>query len=62
MGDSLFEDQSFNFETMRASAGFEVRFHLPVFPVPLRLIYGFPVRELESDRSSSFTFAIGRSF
>jgi len=62
IGDALFEDQSFTFETSRMSAGFEVRFHLPVFPVPLRLIYGFPVRKLESDRTSSFTFAIGRSF
>ena len=62
IGDALFEDQSFTFETSRISAGLEVRFHLPVFPVPLRLIYGFPVRKLESDRTSSFTFAIGRSF
>ena len=62
VGDALFEDQSFSFETSRMSAGVEVRFHLPVFPVPLRLIYGFPVRKLESDRTSSFTFAIGRSF
>jgi outer membrane protein assembly factor BamA len=62
VGDALFEDQSFNFETSRMSAGIEVRFHLPVFPVPLRLIYGFPVRKLQSDRTSSFTFAIGRSF
>lgn len=62
VGDSLFEDQSFNFETSRMSAGLEVRFHLPVFPVPLRLIYGFPVRKLESDRTNSFSFSIGRSF
>ncbi len=62
VGDALFEDQSFTFETSRMSAGIELRFHLPVFPVPLRLIYGFPVRSLETDRTSSFTFAIGRSF
>jgi len=62
IGDALFEDQSLNFDTMRASAGFEVRFHLPIFPVPLRLIYGWPVRSLERDRTSNFTFSIGRSF
>ena len=62
VGDSLFEDQSLNFDTARISAGFEFRFHLPIFPVPLRLIYGVPVRELESDRTSNFTFSIGRSF
>jgi outer membrane protein insertion porin family len=62
VGDALFEDQRLNFDTMRASAGFEVRFHLPIFPVPLRLIYGWPVRKLERDRTSNFTFSIGRSF
>jgi len=61
-GDALAEDQSLNFDTLRVSAGIELRFHLPIFPVPLRLIYGFPIRELESDRTSNFTFSIGRSF
>jgi outer membrane protein insertion porin family len=61
-GDSLFEDQSINFDTTRVSAGIELRFHLPIFPVPLRLIYGTVVREQPGDRSSSFTFSIGRSF
>jgi outer membrane protein insertion porin family len=62
VGDALFEDQSINLDTIRASAGFEVRFHLPIFPVPLRLIYGWPVRSLERDQTSNFTFSIGRSF
>jgi outer membrane protein insertion porin family len=61
-GDALAEDQSINFDTIRASAGIELRFHLPIFPVPLRLIYGVPVRELDTDRTSNFTFSIGRSF
>ena len=61
-GDALFEDTKFNFGSIRVSAGVEVRFHLPIFPVPLRLIYGVPVRELDGDQSSSFTFSIGRSF
>ena len=61
-GDSLFEDQSFGFETTRLSAGVELRFHLPIFPVPLRLIYGVPVRELEFDPTNSFSFSVGRSF
>lgn len=62
VGDALFEDQSFGFDTARASAGLELRFHLPIFPVPLRLIYGVPVRKLNGDRTSNFTFSIGRSF
>ncbi len=62
VGDSLFDDQSWGFDTTRAAAGVEIRFHLPIFPVPLRLIYGFPIREIEGDRTESFTFSIGRSF
>jgi outer membrane protein assembly factor BamA len=62
VGDALFEDQSLGFDTARASTGLELRFHLPIFPVPLRLIYGIPVREFERDRTSNFTFSIGRSF
>ena len=50
------------FETARMSAGLEFRFHLPIFPVPLRLIYGFPIRELQFDRTNRFQFSIGRSF
>jgi outer membrane protein insertion porin family len=62
VGDAMFEDQPWGFDTARVSAGVEIRFHLPIFPVPLRLIYGVPVRELEGDRSSNFTFSIGKSF
>lgn len=62
IGDALFEDQPWGFDTARASAGVELRFHLPIFPVPLRLIYGIPIRKLERDRTSNFTFSIGRSF
>lgn len=58
----LFEDDSFGFDELRASAGIEARFYIPVFPVPLRLIYGVPLRDLPEDRTSGFTFSIGRSF
>ncbi len=62
IGDALYEDTPWGFKDFRASAGVEVRFFLPVFPVPLRLIYGWPVRKLPEDRTSAFTFSIGRSF
>jgi outer membrane protein insertion porin family len=62
VGDALFEDVSWGFSEARVSAGVEVRFYLPVFPVPLRLIYGWPIRKEPSDRTSAFTFSIGRSF
>jgi outer membrane protein insertion porin family len=61
-GNTLFEDTNWGLEDFRASAGIEVRFYLPVFPVPLRLIYGWPLRKLPEDRTSAFTFSIGRSF
>jgi outer membrane protein assembly factor BamA len=62
VGDALFEDQNWGFETARVSAGIEARFHLPIFPVPLRLIYGVPVRSVRGDRTSNFQFSLGRSF
>ena len=61
-GDTLFEDTSLGLDTVRVSAGFEVRFHLPIFPVPLRLIYGWPLRKIRGDDTSNFTFSIGRAF
>jgi outer membrane protein insertion porin family len=61
-GNSLYEDTKWGFTDYRASAGVELRFFLPVFPVPLRLIYGWPLRKLPEDRTSAFTFSIGRSF
>jgi len=61
-GNSMYEDTPWGFTDFRASAGVELRFFLPVFPVPLRLIYGWPIRKLPEDRTSAFTFSIGRSF
>lgn len=61
-GNSLFEDAPWGTRDLRLSTGIELRFYLPVFPVPLRLIYGWPIRSLAGDRTSSFTFSIGRSF
>ena len=61
-GNSLYEDTSWGLHDYRASAGIELRFFLPVFPVPLRLIYGWPLRKLPEDATSAFTFSIGRSF
>ncbi len=62
VGNALFEDTAWGFEDVRVSAGLELRFYLPVFPVPLRLIYGRPIRQLANDRTSNFTFSIGRAF
>jgi outer membrane protein insertion porin family len=61
-GNALYEDTPWGLADYRASAGIELRFFLPVFPVPLRLIYGWPLRKLPEDRTSAFAFSIGRSF
>ncbi|HEX5044173.1 MAG TPA: outer membrane protein assembly factor BamA [Candidatus Polarisedimenticolaceae bacterium] len=62
VGNALFEDQSWGFDGTRVSAGVEMRFYLPVFPVPLRLIFGWPLRQYPGDRTGNFTFSIGKSF
>ena len=51
-----------SYDEARVSAGFEFRVFLPVFQAPIRLIYGWPLREFEQDRSSSFQFSIGLPF
>jgi outer membrane protein insertion porin family len=61
-GNALYEDTPWSLADYRASAGIELRFFLPVFPVPIRLIYGWPLRKLPEDRTSAFAFSIGRSF
>jgi outer membrane protein assembly factor BamA len=61
-GASLFDDAPWGFTEARAAAGVELRFYLPVLPVPFRLIFGTPVRDFPGDRTSNFTFSIGRSF
>ncbi len=63
IGNALAEDTTLtSVSDTRVSTGIEVRFHLPVFPVPLRLLYGVPIRSVEFDRTSNFTFSLGRSF
>lgn len=53
---------SINWEDSRASAGLEFRVFLPVFQAPIRLIYGWPVKEKPGDQTSQFQFSIGLPF
>ena len=39
VGNTLFNDQTWTLDDARVSVGVEMRFYLPVFPVPLRLIF-----------------------
>jgi len=61
-GNSLYETTPWGFTGLRVSTGIELRLYLPVFPVPLRLIYGKAIQQEPGDRTNSFTFSIGRSF
>ncbi len=62
MGNAFAEWEPINFSEMRGDAGVELRFFLPVFGAPLRLIYGrvFNLRGNEDTRQ--FLFSIGTTF
>ena len=61
-GNAYDNHQNISFSDMRMSAGIELRFFIPMFQVPLRLIYGVPINEKPWDEVSSFQFSIGTSF
>ncbi|MFN7965449.1 MAG: outer membrane protein assembly factor BamA [Acidobacteriota bacterium] len=54
--------EDIGWDAARVSAGFEFRVFLPVFQAPIRLIYGWPIKEKRGDRTSSFQFSIGLPF
>ncbi len=51
-----------NVGDMRMSTGVEFRVFMPMFQAPIRLIYGWPVREFPGDRTNTFQFSIGLPF
>jgi outer membrane protein insertion porin family len=61
-GQSYGEVPGFSLSDLRTSYGIEVRFHLPVFQAPLRLIWGRVLDEQPGDRLNSFQFSIGFPF
>lgn len=56
------EGNKINTRDLRIAAGLEFRIFLPVFQAPIRLIYGWPLREKEGDVTSRFQFSIGLPF
>lgn len=54
--------ENVNTRTMRMSAGVEFRIFIPAFQAPIRLIYGWPLRQQPGDRTSRFQFSIGLPF
>lgn len=61
-GNVYTEEQSVNLSDLRKDAGIELRFFLPVFGAPLRLIYGFNLNPHPHERSKNFVFSIGTTF
>ncbi|MCU0231206.1 MAG: BamA/TamA family outer membrane protein [Acidobacteria bacterium] len=61
-GGSYDNGVDINWDQARVSAGFEFRIFLPVFQAPIRLIYGWPVKEQPFDQTSQFQFSIGLPF
>lgn len=60
---SAFDDgERVTLDGMRSDYGVEMRFYLPVFQAPLRLIYGFIQNPRRGEDSSSFLFSIGTTF
>jgi len=65
IGGVWLEDQSFfdGAEPLRRSWGVEARFNLPVFQMPIRLTYGYPLDDVVGQsRSGNLEFTIGTIF
>ncbi len=62
VGNTYNERQKFELSNYRADAGLEVRFFIPTFNVPLRLIYSNNLKRRAGDDFSNFQFSIGLTF
>jgi outer membrane protein insertion porin family len=61
-GNAFDDGQSVDLSNMRVDYGMEMRFFLPIFQAPLRLIYGFIQDPLPGEDESNFIFSIGTTF
>ncbi len=62
IGNTYHERQKLDLSNYRANIGIELRFYVPMFQVPLRLIYAKNLKPYEDDDFSSFQFAIALTF
>ena len=61
--DSGTVEEDFEISTYRVSAGFGVRWVIPLFgPVPMSFDFGFPLNKDEEDDEEIFSFSVGWSF
>lgn len=61
-GNSFDKDQSIQFDDLRVDYGVEMKFFLPVFQAPLRLIYAIIQDPRPGEDPSNFIFSIGTTF
>jgi outer membrane protein insertion porin family len=62
VGNTYHERQKWELSNYRADAGVEVRFFIPMFNVPLRLIWASNLKPKPGDDFSHFQFTIGLTF
>lgn len=61
-GNTYHERQKMELSNYRADAGAELRFFIPQFNVPLRLIYAYNLKKRPNDDFSNFQLSIGLTF
>ena len=61
-GGVFADDQSFDTDLFRYSAGVEMRVKVPIFPAPLRFIYASNIDPLPDDQFDSFDFSLSTAF
>jgi outer membrane protein insertion porin family len=61
-GNAFDDGERVRLNGMRVDYGLELRFYLPVFQAPLRLIYGFIQNPRQGEDASNFIFSIGTTF
>lgn len=61
-GNAFDDERNIRLDDLRVDYGVEMRFYLPVFQAPLRLIYGFIQNPRPGEDGSNFIFSIGTTF
>jgi outer membrane protein insertion porin family len=61
-GNAWKNNETYDLADLRKDAGIELRFYLPVFGAPIRLIYGWILDPKPYEQESDFIFSIGTTF
>jgi len=61
-GNTYVEQQGWDLQLWRRSAGLEMRIFLPIFQAPIRFIYGVNLDPYPDEDPSDFSFSIGTTF